>query len=153
MNSYTTKQFSILTTGVFVFIMLVLYFSYYYSEGEIGLEEFVLGEIILAAVTSLFYNLTIEVTEQNINLKFGIGLIRRSIPLKKIDSAECVRNKWWYGWGIRLTPHGWLWNVGGLDAVEIKYKNKDRKFRMGTNQSQQLKMEIDKRIKRMENKK
>jgi hypothetical protein len=48
-----------------------------------------------------------------------------------------VRNKWWYGWGIRLTPHGWLFNVGGLDAVELELAS-GRKFRIGTDEPQGL---------------
>ena len=39
--------------------------------------------------------------------------------------------------GIRLTRHGWMWNISGLDAVELEYKD-GKKFRIGTNQPQKL---------------
>jgi len=48
-----------------------------------------------------------------------------------------VRNQWWWGWGIRLIPGGWLYNVSGLDAVELKMKN-GRIFRIGTDEAQRL---------------
>jgi len=48
-----------------------------------------------------------------------------------------VRNKWWYGLGIRLTPHGWLYIVSGLDAVEI-VRISGKKFRVGTDEPQAL---------------
>jgi hypothetical protein len=107
---------------------------------------------LFALIILIFYGLFIEISEKKITLKFGIGLIRRSIDIDSIESVECVRNKWWYGWGIRFTPHGWMWNVSGLDAVEIKYKNMDKKFRIGTDDSKKLKEEIQKRILRLSKK-
>ena len=46
------------------------------------------------------------------------GLIRRRIRIADIRSAAAVRNRWYYGWRLRLTPHGWLYNVSGLNAVQ-----------------------------------
>ena len=42
-----------------------------------------------------------------------------------------VRNKWWYGYGVRKVPNGWMYNVAGLDAVELEL-GEDRVFRIGT---------------------
>lgn len=50
-------------------------------------------------------------------IAFGVGPVRRRISLAEIEGCRRVRNSWW--WGIRLTPRGWLWNVSGLDAVEL----------------------------------
>ena len=33
---------------------------------------------------------------------------------------ELVRNKWWHGWGVRWVPGGSMYNVWGLDAVELR---------------------------------
>jgi len=57
--------------------------------------------------------------------------------LSQVQNAAVVRNKWYYGWGIRLTPGGWLWNVSGLDAVELTFKN-GKKFRIGTDEPDRL---------------
>jgi hypothetical protein len=48
-----------------------------------------------------------------------------------------VKNQWWWGWGIRLIPGGWLYNVSGLDAVELKMKN-GRVYRIGTDEPRKL---------------
>jgi len=48
-----------------------------------------------------------------------------------------VHNHWYYGRGIKLTPHGWLFNVSGFDAVEIQLKN-GRKYRIGTDEPDAL---------------
>ena len=42
-----------------------------------------------------------------------------------------MRNEWYYGWGVRLTPYGWMFNVSGLDAVELTFES-GKRFRIGT---------------------
>ena len=70
-------------------------------------------------------------------LHFGIGVFGKSFATKEVRRASIVRNHWYYGWGIRYTPHGWLFNVAGLNAVEIELHT-GRKYRIGTDQPQQL---------------
>ncbi len=62
---------------------------------------------------------------------FGIGLIKKKVPLAQIIACEPIRIRWRYGWGIHLTPYGWLYNVSGLDAVAITLRT-GRKFALGT---------------------
>ena len=89
----------------------------------------VAGILVVAMV--LFCTLTIEVDRRLLRCSFGPGLIRKSFPLEEIVSAKAVQNRWYYGWGIRLTPHGWLFNVSGLEAVELQLVQGNR-FRIGT---------------------
>ena len=92
---------------------------------------------LLVVCAILFDSLTVKVSRTYISLKFGIGLIRKRFALVDVQNATIVRNLWYYGWGIRLTPHGWLYNVSGLDAVEIQLKN-GRKCRIGTDEPLEL---------------
>ena len=62
---------------------------------------------------------------------FGIGIIRKRVRLAEIAGCEPIRIRWWYGWGIHLTPYGWLYNVSGFDAVAITLLD-GRKFALGT---------------------
>ena len=101
-----------------------------FSLGGINLGSLIAAAILLL-ILFLFGGLTTRVDAVSLNLSFGIGVIRKSILLKDIESAESVKNRWWYGFGIRLTPHGWMWNMKGLSAVEITYKT-GKKFRIGT---------------------
>jgi hypothetical protein len=48
-----------------------------------------------------------------------------------------VRNPWYYGWGVRLTPHGILYNVSGLNAVELLLDD-GRRVRVGTDEPDAL---------------
>lgn len=93
--------------------------------------------LLSIGVLALFSTLTVRVAEGWLHCQFGIGLIRRRIRLSDVQHAQAVRNRWWYGWGIRLTRHGWLWNVSGLDAVELTYIS-GKKFRVGTDESDRL---------------
>ena len=78
---------------------------------------------LLAATGWAFSSLTVEVTPTRLIWFFGPGLLRKSVEREAIIGATPVRNPWWYGWGIHLTPRGWLYNVGGLDAVELALSN------------------------------
>ena len=85
----------------------------------------------------LFYGLTVEVNRDIVRLYFGFGIIHRSILRAHITAVTQVRNRLWWGFGIRLTQHGWMWNISGLDAVELTYHN-GKKFRIGTDEPEAL---------------
>ncbi len=93
-----------------------------------------------------FSILTVEVDGEELRHYFGFGFWKKSYQLEDIQSIKAVRNSWLYGWGIRLTPHGWLYNVSGLDAVEIELHS-GRKFRIGTNQPAELSTTLQSAIK------
>ena len=52
-----------------------------------------------------------------------------------------VRNSWIQGWGVRKVTRGWMYNVWGLDAVEIEL-NSDEVFRIGTDDADALQAAI-----------
>ena len=81
----------------------------------------------------LFSSLTIEVTESELVWFFGPGFLKKRIARSEIASAAPARNRWWWGWGVHLTPRGWLYNVQGLEAVEI-VKTDGKSFRLGTDE-------------------
>jgi hypothetical protein len=93
--------------------------------------------LLLALCAWLFGSLTIQVNSGSLRWHFGPGILPRSVPLSEVVNAEPVRNRWIYGWGIRWTPHGWLYNVSGLEAVELTLKT-GGKFRLGTDEPDRL---------------
>ena len=86
---------------------------------------------------ALFWCLEVKVNADEILLSYGFGFINKKIQRQQILQVEVVRNAWWYGLGIRLTPHGWMWSISGLDAIELTYQD-GNKFRIGTNQPRGL---------------
>jgi hypothetical protein len=81
----------------------------------------------------VFSSLTIEVTETELTWFFSSGVWRERIKRDEIVSAIAARDKWWWGWGVHRTPRGWLYNVAGLDAVEIALRD-GRTLRLGIDQ-------------------
>ncbi len=97
----------------------------------------VLGPVLMAVFLVLFGTLTVEIDESHLRFRFGIGLIRKSIPLAEIVEARPVRTTWTDGWGIHYTAHGWLYHVSGWEAVEITLTSGQR-LRLGTDEPQHL---------------
>jgi hypothetical protein len=87
--------------------------------------------IILLACLVLFYKLRITIEGETLCASFGPGIISNRVRLTEIVGCEPIRIRWWYGWGIHLTPCGWLYNVSGFDAVAITLRD-GRKFALGT---------------------
>jgi len=92
---------------------------------------------MLIAVAVLFCTLTVRINGGLIECRYGPGLIRKYIPLATVRGVRTVRTSWWQGWGIRLTSDGWLFNVSGLDAVEVELAD-GKRIRIGTDEPQAL---------------
>ena len=92
---------------------------------------------LLIVVALLFCTLTVSVRGGEIECRFGPGLISKHIPLGAVQGARPVRTEWYQGWGIRLTSGGWLFNVSGLDAVEVELVD-GKRIRIGSDEPQAL---------------
>ncbi|HET9373271.1 MAG TPA: hypothetical protein VFO19_23570 [Vicinamibacterales bacterium] len=93
--------------------------------------------LLVAGLLVQFSTLTVTVRDHSLQVSFGPGVIRRHIPLERIRDVRTVRTPWYYGWGIRLTPSGWLWRVSGLSGVEIRLEDGHR-FRIGSDEPDKL---------------
>ena len=108
-----------------------------------GVLIFLLGHdsvafVICLLIISSFATLTVTVDKEFLRISFGIGLFKMKFNLKEIKSYGKIRNKWWCGWGIHGWPKkGWLYNVSGLNAVELNMKN-GMKYLIGTNEPEKL---------------
>jgi len=138
---------------IFVFLIptyLLIIFLFYTGLGDRPLTAgpFILVSVVMGLTALLFYGMTTEINGETISVSFGVGLIRKKIPLTRIMNAETVRSPWYYGWGIRLIPNGMMFNISGLEAIELRFNDSDRVFRIGSKQPALLKKEIEKRISR-----
>jgi hypothetical protein len=93
--------------------------------------------IVLIAAAVVFSSLTVEVSEKELRWHFGPGFWTYRLPLDQIQSVAMVRNQWWNGFGIRIGPGRRLYNVSGLDAVELRLKSGEIR-RIGTDDPQGL---------------
>lgn len=94
---------------------------------------FLLPAVLFLALPLAFSSLSVAVGPGEARIRFGWIGPRKRIDLRKARAVRPVRNSWLIGWGIRWFPGGWMWNVWGLDAVEIEYRD-GRKFRIGTDE-------------------
>lgn len=129
--TYRSTQRSILLTTVLIIGVLVCVpalFATWYALIPIG----ILG---LAAFT--FNSLNTEVYSDRVRVWFGPGWIHKEIVLEDVKAAKSVKNKWYYGWGVRFIGNGWMYNISGLDAVELTLST-GKRFRIGTDDPKAL---------------
>ncbi len=92
---------------------------------------------VIVPISVFFGSLTTEVTQDRFTFWFGPGMIRRSFLLSAIEWCVPVRNPWYHGWGIHRTRAGWLYNVSGAEAVELKLRV-GKTLRVGTDEPEEL---------------
>ena len=99
-------------------------------------------------ILASFATLTASIDENYFRIKFGYGIFARMFPIQEIASVQTVKNRWYYGWGIRVWfwPYMWIYNISGFDAVEITLKN-GKIYRIGTDESEKLEQAISQLIK------
>jgi hypothetical protein len=130
---YRHTQFGVLTIATFIGVLAIAGVIFFQSKEVIGIV--MAGVFVLIALA--FSSLTVSVDGGAVRFFFGIGIIRKTYLLSDIESARPVRNSWLYGWGIRYTPHGWLYNVSGLGAVELQLRS-GKKVRIGSDEPERL---------------
>ncbi len=91
------------------------------------------SSVVVAAVVFWFNRLVVQVASGEVRVSFGPGWPRRIVATRDIIGFRQVRNTWHLGWGMRKVPGGWMYNVWGLDAVELDLAN-GKKFRIGTDE-------------------
>lgn len=100
---------------------------------------------VLGVAWALFATLLVEVDAREVRVRFGVGLIRKTVPIADIVRADIVRTRIGWGWGLHWTPAGWLYNVAGRDAVRLELR-RERAIMIGSDEADRLKAAIDARI-------
>ena len=143
-------------TGWFFIILMsaivaIITFSYYLQLGNNPLPENVFRLLLFVFILILinFYKLKIRVDETGINILYGIGLIHIKIQPDSVESVQTVKTPWLYGFGIRFTFNGMLYNIQGRDAVRIYYfqDGKSKKVTIGSKEPEKLKAFLEGKYK------
>lgn len=87
----------------------------------------------LLLVMFLFSSLTVRVDESCVRIHFGPGFWRRAFPLDQVEGVRVVRNGLHMGLGIHFIRRGMIYNVSGLDGVEITLRG-GRRARIGSDE-------------------
>lgn len=134
MDNYHHRQFGTLVAVIFALTLIMLVTLLIFVEMHpVGIAVFV----FLLVLYVLFSTLSVDVSSKEIMVRFGPGLIRKRFPTDAVRKARHVRNSWYFGWGVRWLPGCWLYNVSGLDSVEITLGN-GKRYRIGTDEPEKL---------------
>jgi hypothetical protein len=110
------------------------------AEGRVPSAILMLGLYLVGLL--MFHSFTIEISGERLRFWFGVGVIRRTIPLCEIQSTKVVRNPWYYFWGVKSIPGGWFYAIAPGTAVEMSLRT-GRVVQLGTNQPKRLCQAID----------
>ena len=108
---------------------------------DIDASEVIIMTIALVALQvclALFYQLTITVTAETVSFRMGIGLIGKSYNINEIQSCLAVKNNLLYGLGIHWFPQGIIYNVSGISAIELRFKNRRSVVCIGTDRPEEV---------------
>lgn len=93
--------------------------------------------VVLAAALIVMSALVVEVGEEAVIARFRLGFPRRTIPLDRIVSHRATAMPWYFGWGVRWIPRGWMFRVAGLGVVEVEIEG-GRRFCIGSPEPEAL---------------
>lgn len=121
--------------GTFMLVaLIVLAVVFAFMTGVLpnpGRWIFLAAALVLLVLAWLFSSLNVHVNGGELQWSFGPGLWRYRLALADIADVRIVRNGVLNGFGIRMRPGFRLYNVSGLDAVELLLKSGDIR-RIGT---------------------
>ena len=84
-----------------------------------------------------FSTLSIKIVNGLIKVRYGIGLVRKKIHVDQIESLKEIEYMRGHGFGPRLTPEGWFFNVANSGAIKLNLRN-GKTFFIGTNEPSSL---------------
>src|SRR3989338_8331464 len=153
MTSYKHTQIGYLMLFVTLAVLVLFAWMYITALAEPPSVDsgtnfaFTLIMVLILFILASFTTLSVSIDENYLRIKFGYGIFTRKFLLKEISSVQTVKNRWYYGWGIRLWPWPkmWIYNVSGFDAVEITMKNR-KIYRIGTDIPEELETAIKQSI-------
>ena len=136
-KSYTQPStFIVIVMSALLVLFVSLFINHGFSpDSETYLYAFLI--LIFLVCLLLFHKLTIMADRTTVSFKLGIGF-GRSYKTADIISCKAVKNLWIYGMGIHQIPNGWLYNVSGLKAIELRFKDSSRVIRLGTNRPDEI---------------
>jgi hypothetical protein len=111
---------------IIVEIILIGFIMLY--AGRLSREHMVIFNTFLLMLILFFYKLEVKVTDTYVRIVFGIGLIRKTIPIHSLKEARPAKSA---AAGSGQISKYMLYSLGGVDCVEILFNDKLRLIRIG----------------------
>lgn len=122
--------------------LLVLTIVLVMAADEVWALVGALTMLFVAVVIVALSTLTVDVGPTTVTATYRFGWPERRTEYADVVSVVRVRNAWWVGLGIRKVSRGWMYNVWGLDAVQLDLAD-GRVFRIGTADPEGLRAAIE----------
>lgn len=126
-------------TGYWIILPLVVAVVIFFAS--VPLERYQLGHyallLLFIMVGVLFHSLTVEVDRGRVLCYFGQGMIGKEFRVTDITACEPIKVPWYWGWGIRWTPMGWMYNISPTAGVQLTLAS-GKKFIIGSNEPEVL---------------
>jgi hypothetical protein len=148
MNKFKEFQFAGIIFIIMLPVQILLSIVFIMQAGTKPMTfiPFLISNVTFVLIYLLFYGMTTTVDDERIIITYGIGLIRKTITLSEVKSVRVATSPWYYGWGIRFIPNGMLYNINGLDGVELTLSNRAGIIRIGSSDSNALRNTISNSI-------
>ena len=135
----------------FIFIPLIIINLYLFVEASANpggqTKYYAILSLLFLLCLACFNKITITITKTTLNFSMGVGLIKKTYPMSDIQSCTPIKNNIINGWGIRRILGGWLYNVSGFQAIELRFKNENKIIRIGTDKPNEVVAEVKKFIR------
>jgi len=93
--------------------------------------------VLFAWLAGSFAWLEIREEGEHLLARFGpLPLARRRIAYERVHAVKRDRSMLIEGWGVRLGPRGWIWNIWGREVVELELEK--GRVRIGTDDPEGL---------------
>ena len=111
-----------------LYLILLLALVVGFLDPDTALPSLALtASILVAAVLFLgLRSLMVTVTPSEVELAYSLGWPSKRIERSRILSVEPLEVPWWHGGGIHLISRGWLWNVWGIETVQLTFSDGSR---------------------------
>lgn len=148
MTHYKEQQtgWLVIVAVAVMFLLLTWLYAFQLGGRPISAGGYFMSMGILGLVTALMYRMKTEVTDQQVSVRFGVGIVKRVVPVESIQSVAIVSSPWYYGWGVRLIPNGWLYNISGTKGIELRLKT-GRVVRIGSTNPEELNRAVSLRLR------
>ena len=146
------EEYQYTQVGIVTIIMLLLAAAFTTFVIIAGLELnsgpvlTVVGLVVVGLFVftlAAFYSFTIQIAAGKLNFWFGFGVGKKSFSINDIRSIEIVKTPWYYGWGIKSIPGGWLYSIApGGRALELVFMD-NRVIHLGTDRPEEIKERLN----------
>ncbi|ESU27366.1 hypothetical protein FLJC2902T_20710 [Flavobacterium limnosediminis JC2902] len=130
----------ILTMIISLAILLLI--STLSPNKEEGMLAIAIVSVPLLIAVLLFYKMDTRMSDTELSVSFGIGLIKKSWKTNVLDFSvsKNMNAPWYYGIGIRILNDGLLYNAHHGDAIAFFNKETNRFIYIGTKEKANFKL-------------